>query len=151
MVNKRYQKTQALTIAVQKFRIGQLYGNIIEELREVNSELICVINLQPSEHSDIYKVKITYKISDAYPKAWLLSPTLKTYDGKMPHHVYEKDKYGHCRLCVYYPKDKNWNQQMFIAENFIPWICTWLNTYEYWLITGEWHYDEALSEGNKKK
>ena len=151
MANKRYQKTQALTIAVQKLRIWQLYSNIIETLTVVNSELICVINLQPSKHSDFYKIKITYKVSDAYPKAWLLTPPLRTYDGKKPHHVYEKDKYGHYRLCVYYPKDKNWNQHMLIAESFIPWICTWLSAYEYWLITGEWHYDEVFSEKNKKK
>lgn len=53
-------------------------------------------------------------------------------------------------MCAYH-RDKNWNQQMFIAESFIPWVCTWLNTYEYWLITGEWHYDEAFPGKNKKK
>ena len=32
---------------------------------------------------------------------------------------------------------------MDIALSFVPWIVTWLNTYEYWLITGEWSYDES--------
>ena len=63
-----------------------------------------------------------------------------------PHHIYGKDERGHYQLCVHYHRDKNWNQQMFIAESFIPWVCTWLNTYEYWLITGEWHYDEVFSK-----
>ena len=151
MANKRYLKTQPIAIAVQELRIRNLYGNITEKLIVANSELICVINLQPSEHSDIYKIKITYKISDRYPKAWLLSPEIKTYNGETPHHLYKKDKYGHDRLCVYYPKDKNWNQQMFIADSFIPWICTWLIAYEYWLITGEWHYDEVFISEDKTK
>lgn len=152
MGNKRYLKPQPITIASQMLRIQQLYrSNLIEVLKAVNSELICMIRLQPSEHSDIYRIKITYKISDISPKAWLLAPEMKTYDGKYPHHIYGKDERGHYQLCVHYHRDKNWNQQMFIAESFIPWVCTWLNTYEYWLITGEWHYDEAFPGKNRKK
>lgn len=151
MANKRYLKAQPLTVVHQAIRIYQLYYNLVETINIANSELICVINLQPSRHSDIYKIKIKYKVSDKAPKAWLISPDLKKYEGKLPHHTYGKDDYGHYQLCVYYPKDKNWNQQMFIADSFIPWICTWLNAYEYWLITGEWHYEEAFPRENQKK
>lgn len=70
-------------------------------------------------------------------------------DGKLPHHIYGVDKFGHYRLCVYDPKRKEWNQQMFIAESFVPWVCTWLNTYEYWVITGVWHYDEAFPQESR--
>ena len=45
---------------------------------------------------------------------------------------------------LYYPKYKEWNKQMYIANSFVPWVCTWLSTYEYWLVTGNWHYDEIL-------
>lgn len=109
------------------------------------------MNLQPSEHSDTYTVKIIYKISDISPKVWLIAPELQKVEGKRPHHIYEVDEQGRCRLCVYDPKLKEWNQQMFIADSFVPWICTWLNIYEYWAITGEWHYDETIrSEGKVK-
>ena len=146
MANKRYLMLRPLTIANQMLRIQQLYSGIIEAFTVAKSELICVIRLQPSEHSDTYRIKIQYKISDVSPKAWLLSPEMKTYEGKHPHHVYGRDEHGHYQLCVHYYRDKSWNQQMFIAESFILWVCTWLSTYEYWLITGEWYYDEAFSE-----
>lgn len=145
-------KSQSIPLVQQELKIRNLYGDLIESIHIVKSELICIMNLQPSEHSDMYKVKIAYKISDVSPKVWLLSPELQKVDGKAPHHVYGKDKNGHHQLCVYHPRRKEWNQQMFIAESFIPWVCTWLNTYEYWVITGEWHYDEAFPrEGCTKK
>lgn len=151
MENKRYLKPQPLAVIQQVIRIYQLYYNLIDFINIENSELICIMKLQPSVHSDIYTVKITYKISDVSPKVWLLSPDIQKCDGKYPHHVYGKDKHGHYQLCVYHPNRKEWNQQLFIAESFIPWIYTWLNTYEFWLITGEWHYDEAFPRENHPK
>lgn len=145
MGNRRYLRQQPIPLIQQKLRISALYGSLIKSICIIRSELVCIMRLQPSEHSDIYVVKITYKISDVSPKVWLLSPNLKAVDGKRPHHIYGVDKLGHYQLCVYDPNRKEWRQQMFIAESFIPWICTWLNTYEYWIITGEWHYDEAFS------
>lgn len=113
--------------------------------------LVCVLDIQPSPESQIYRVRITYKISDGAPKAWLIKPDMQKYNGKYPHHKYGKDENGNYQLCVYYPKYKEWNQQMYIADTFIPWVCTWLNTYEYWLVTGEWHYDEMFPRHNHKK
>lgn len=43
------------------------------------------------------------------------------------------------------------NQQMYIADSFVPWVCTWLSTYEYWLVTGKWHYDEMFTGRNQIK
>lgn len=100
------------------------------------------MRLQPSLESMVYVVKITYKYTDKFPKAWLLDPDLEKVEGKYPHHKYECDNAGHPRLCVYYPAYKEWNSTMDIATSFIPWVVTWLNTYEYWLITGKWIYDE---------
>lgn len=134
----------------QKIRIMQIYRDLIDSIEITKSELVCIMRLQPSTQSDVYTVKISYKLSHFSPQVWLLSPEIQKCDGKYPHHVYEKDKYGHYRLCVFDPKRKEWNQQLFIAEAFIPWICTWLNTYEYWLVTGKWHYDEAFSRGNQR-
>ena len=152
MGNKRYLKNKAIPLIQQGVRLRKLYGSLIDSISISKSVLVCIMHLQPSEHSDTYTVKIIYKISDVSPKAWLIAPNLKTVGGKKPHHIYEEDEAGHCRLCVYDPKLKEWNQQMFIAESFVPWICTWLNTYEYWVITEEWHYDETIhSKGKTKK
>ena len=144
MGNKRYLKNKAVPLIQQGVRLRKLYEGLIDSISISKSKLVCVMHLQPSEQSDTYTVKIIYKLSDLSPKVWLIAPSLKTVSGKRPHHIYEVDEEGRCRLCVYDPKLKEWNQQMFIAESFVPWICTWLNTYEYWVITGVWHYDETV-------
>ena len=40
-------------------------------------------------------------------------------------------------------------QEVEIEDTFVPWISAWLNTYEYWLITGKWHYAESPHGGCK--
>ncbi len=151
MANKKYLKPLPIPLAKQQIRLSSLYGDVIDYIGIERSELLCVMRLQPSENSDVYKVKITYKISDISPKVWLISPHMQMFEGRPPHHVYDKDEQEHYRLCVFDPKQKEWTQQMFLAESFVPWVCTWLNTYEFWLITGEWHYDEAFPRKGKKK
>ena len=144
MVNKYFRGNKAISLIQQCARLRQLYGSLIVSIRIFKSQLVCIMHLQPSEYSDTYTVKIIYKISDISPKVWLIAPRLDTVEGKSPHHIYGVDKEGHCQLCVYDPKLKEWTQQMFIAESIVPWICTWLNAYEYWVITGKWHYDETI-------
>ncbi len=108
------------------------------------------MTLQPAPDCEVYRILIQYKISDYAPKVWLISPELQRVEGKRPHHIYDFDNSGHPRLCVYYPRFNEWNQAMLISDAFIPWIITWLNTYEYWLITGQWLYDESPSLIKKK-
>ena len=123
--------------------IKKLYGNIESAVLKSDSFTI-VMNITPSENSQTYKLEVSYRCK-YMPKAVLLSPKLQQKDGKYPHHIYEMDENGFARLCVYCPQLNEWNENMSIATSFIPWVSTWLNTYEYWLITGEWHYDEVTS------
>ena len=126
--------------------IKRLYGNIESSVLRKDSFTV-VMNIIPSENSQSYKVEISYRYGYK-PRAVLLSPELQQKDGKYPHHIYEMDKNGHARLCVYCPFLDEWDEDMSIATSFIPWVSTWLNTYEYWLITGEWHYDEIVGHGD---
>lgn len=129
--------------------IKRLYGNIESSVLSKDSFTV-IMNITPSENSQTYKVKISYRYGYK-PRAVLLSPDLQQKEGKYPHHIYEMDKNGHARLCVYCPFLDEWNEDMSIATSFIPWVSTWLNTYEYWLITGEWHYDEIVGHGDLSK
>lgn len=126
--------------------IKRLYGNIESSVLR-KDRFTVVMNIIPSENSQSYKVEISYRYGYK-PRAVLLSPELQQKDGKYPHHIYEMDKNGHARLCVYCPFLDEWDEDMSIATSFIPWVSTWLNTYEYWLITGEWHYDEIVGHGD---
>ena len=129
--------------------IKRLYGNIESSVLSKDSFTV-IMNITPSENSQTYRVKISYRYGYK-PRAVLLSPDLQQKEGKYPHHIYEMDKNGHARVCVYCPFLDEWNEDMSIATSFIPWVSTWLNTYEYWLITGEWHYDEIVGHGDLSK
>jgi len=120
--------------------IQRIYSNV-ENCSIHNSELQCILHITPSSHSLQYKVKILYKLNKR-PIVILLSPPLQIIDGNRPPHLYPDDKKGYPCLCVYTPKTGEWDKKgtKFLAETVIPWISTWLNTYEYWIITGVWHY-----------
>ena len=137
----RHLKTKSITLASQKIRITQTYGNV-EKCIIKNSMLTCILNICPSTESDSYKIKVSYT-AKKNPIAILLSPKLQLHDGNRPPHLYGNDKSGHPILCIYYPRFNEWNSTMFLADSFVPWISTWLNAYEYWLITGKWHYLES--------
>ena len=126
--------------------IKKLYGNI-ESAVLTKDNFTVIMNITPSENSQTYKVEISYRY-EYKPRAVLLSPELQKKGGKYPHHIYGMDKNGHAKLCVYWPHLDEWDEDMSIATSFIPWVSTWLNTYEYWLITGEWHYDEIVGHGD---
>lgn len=130
--------------------IRKTYSAIIEHSERTNNGIICIMDITPSENSDTYKVEISYRYGQ-YPKAKLLSHKLEKRNGEYPHHKYGIDNNGYARLCVFCPGCNEWNSDMLISESFIPWISTWLNAYEFWLITGEWHYDEILLNGEKKE
>lgn len=129
--------------------IRKTYSNI-ESYTKTNNSFSCIMNITPSENSDTYKVEISYQ-SGYYPKAKLLSHKLEERNGKLPHHTYGCDKEGCARLCVFHQKSGEWNSKMLISQSFIPWVSTWLNAYEFWLITGEWHYDEIIASKEESK
>ncbi len=145
MANKYFKSRKMSAIQRVMWQLKSIrntYGNIESSSMNKNS-LVCIMNITPSENSDTYKVEISYRYG-FYPKAKLLSHKLEKRDGKYPHHIYGFDKNGCANLCVFHQGSNEWNYDMLISKSFIPWVSTWLNTYEYWLITGEWHYNEII-------
>lgn len=122
------------------------YQHLIENIRHVRGRenVSFDIWLQPSEESRKYKVHISYGLGKT-PKVWLVEPTIENAEGKRAHHVYwdDCDKNGNPRLCVFFPREDEWNANSLIGRVFIPWVISWLYAYEYWLLTGIWHYAES--------
>ena len=147
-ISKR-NNTSYLSFVNQYLEIKKTYRNIESDTIHRNRFEI-VMNIMPSDNSSTYKVKLICKQGRS-PIVILLSPLLEQKDGKYPHHIYKLYKSGQAKLCVYYPGNNEWDNSMSIATTFIPWISTWLNAYEYWLITGEWHYDEKFIGNDKKE
>lgn len=95
------------------------------------------LQVQPLPLSDTYTIKIVYSQSDAWPKTYITNPKpLKFAEGatKLPH-CYDTKKQ---RLCLFYPKYKEWNDSMQIATTIVHWAIMWIVYYESWVITGEW-------------
>jgi hypothetical protein len=84
--------------------------------------------LQPGEISPIYQVEIEYRHRKA-PTVKVMQPTIVA---GAPH------LYKDGSLCLYWPKEWNWQDNELIAEIIIPWTALWLYYYELWLDTGKW-------------
>ena len=130
-----------ISLALQKLSIEHTYSNV-KSCKIRNNVLTCILYVTPSDVSDTYTVKIEYHFKYK-PSAVLIAPELQLFNGKRPTHLYGNDNNGNPKLCVFCPMRIEWNSQMYLSKSFIPWISTWLNTYEYWVITGEWHYPES--------
>lgn len=89
--------------------------------------------LQPTPESEIYTIKIVYN-NHSLPDVFVLNPNLLD---SAPHTYPDKS------LCLYYPRDKSYNFDSFIAETIIPWTAEWLYFYEGWVNEGIWWGDEA--------
>lgn len=96
-----------------------------------------------------YLIKVSYK-KNGVPQTFVVEPkNLKLPLGKTKLiHVYNHQKQ---RLCLYYPKAKEWNNTKTIASTIIPWAIEWLYHYETWLITGEWTGGGIHMESEDKK
>lgn len=140
MAKNRIVTKKALPLALQKMKILREYGNVVScDIKR--STLTCHLDIRPSSSSDTYRVKICYQW-EQQPSIWVLSPELKGYNGRSNiKHVYTHKPYP--QICIYYPRYREWTPDLSLADTIIPWISTWLNTYEYWRITGVWEYPES--------
>ena len=123
----KYNNKRCLSLAQQQMRLQQAYPDLLESIRIRRSELNCIIRLQPTAESIEYRVKIAFKLG-YWPTARLIEPKeIAKVDGEKPHHLFNRDKDGKEKLCVFHTKTHEWNDNMFLADAFIPWIITWQN------------------------
>jgi hypothetical protein len=141
-------KIKPITIANQAFNIKGMYKDAIVNTIQ-DKELQMVLSLKPSPLADIYKIKLLYNISST-PSVYVLEPKpLSLAKGKivLPH-CYDTPKQ---KLCLYYPKTKEWNKNMLLSKTIIPWAFDWLYHYEIWLATGNWTGGGIHPANNKLK
>lgn len=100
-------------------------------------EFIWEGRLQPTVLSPTYTVKLHHKIGKS-PKVYVLDPMpleLPAGELELPHVYSTKEQ----RLCLYYPKEKEWTANMLYVHSLIPWASEWLLHYELFVSTGVWH------------
>jgi len=141
-------KPPKLSIAQQLHALKRDYGFGETRMSSYN-QLVWVGKLKSSPLGDDYLVRVTYKKGDS-PKIYVLEPKeLKLPEGKNKlEHVYD---HKNQKLCLYYPKAKEWNDTKTIASTIMPWAMEWLYHYEMWLITSEWTGGGIHPGGNKLK
>lgn len=128
-------KKRTLNIAQQFSTLKRDYN--FGKIKLINfNQLEWIGILRSSPLGSCYLIKVVYKKKES-PKVYILEPKeLKMPTGKSKlEHVYDHKKQ---RLCLYYPKAKEWDETKTIASTILPWTIEWLYHYEIWLITGEW-------------
>jgi len=94
--------------------------------------------LAPSEFGRIYTCELRLTPDARPPEMFVLDPDLKTLaDEEALPHIYPSKGLG-TKLCLWWPKQREWLPQMKLSETYIPWTSEWLWYFEDWLATGTW-------------
>ena len=94
--------------------------------------------LAPSEFGRIYECELRLTPDSLQPAMYVLSPDLKTLadESSLPH-IYPCKGPG-TKLCLWWPKKREWLPQMKLADTYIAWTSEWLWYFEDWLANGIW-------------
>jgi hypothetical protein len=95
-------------------------------------------SIKPSEYGRCYDCLLKIKPDGYRPDVLVLRPCLLTLaKGAALPHTYPHTGPG-SKLCLWWPRRREWMPQMKLTETFIPWTGQWLWYFEDWLYTGEW-------------
>jgi hypothetical protein len=92
----------------------------------------------PSEWGRRYGCVLRVAPDGYWPEVLVQSPSLDALAGgkKLPH-VYPHNGLG-TKLCLWWPKNREWSWRLRLSETFVPWTAEWLWFFEDWLYTGTW-------------
>lgn len=148
MANKN--KVKVLTKAQQLLLLKSKYT--IEKYSLKNNSLTWQQWLASSETSKKYLVDFEYEKNN-YPRVYIRNQEiLRNAEDLVPHcyeRIYKNEDNQKVRLCLFYPKNKEWTSSMSISDTIIPWTIEWLYYYELWRITGKW-FGKGIHDVNKK-
>jgi hypothetical protein len=130
-MGSRFGYRKILSVRDQVARIRLLFPHFRCSVK--GGTLIAEGELQPTERSVAYHVRIEYQAGDP-PEVNVLTPELKPREdgGQIPH-VYRGN-----RLCLYLPGAGEWTSDLSLAHTIVPWISEWLFFYETWHALGVW-------------
>lgn len=136
MANRFFKN--AKTPALQLCNLKLKYKNHSSSIKK--GRLIWNQKVKPTEYSKEYI--ITLKYDGITPEVYLYNQgIMKKQNEDIPHcytRFYKDENNEYVKLCLYYPKYKEWTPDMFLSDTIIPWAIEWLKYYELWRITGKW-------------
>lgn len=81
-----------------------------------------------------YGVRIEFR--QGRPEIFVDSPDLHSLSsGRRIPHLYEQRP---PRLCLYLPRDGEWQSWMRLDQTVVPWTALWLFYFEEWLVSNDW-------------
>lgn len=94
--------------------------------------------IAPGNFGRLYQCVLTITPDTKSPTLIVVAPDLNLLSGgkKLPH-TYPHTGRG-IKLCLWWPKGRDWVPQMKLADTYIPWTVEWLHYFEDWLFTGDW-------------
>lgn len=109
-------------------------------------------SLAPSAYSRVYRCLLRIP-RDGSPQMNVLEPDLQLLaapTGQPIPHVYPTASAG-TSLCLWLPRNHEWQPQMKLADTYLAWTAQWLNYFEEWLYTGEWAGGGVHPESKRKR
>jgi len=101
-------------------------------------ELIYWFNVSPSEFGRTYRCRLRVTPDAQTPEVLVVSPDLrKLAAGDTVPHIYPHVG-PETKLCLWWPKQREWVPQLSLSDTFISWTTQWLWYFEDWLFTREW-------------
>lgn len=132
-----------LTVAMQGAVLKRLFPRSTVKFNK-DISLTWTGDIQPSPLSEVYTVKIKYKLRKC-PRVTVVTPELVARNGERIPHLFPGKE-----LCLFRYKYYEWNFRMYVAETILPWSSLWLLHYEVWLATGIWCGSKQEHPGNGK-
>lgn len=114
-------------------------------------ELTFRFQISPGRFGRVYQCLLRVRPDAREPDLFVMSPDLIQLSGaENPPHIYRHTGAG-TKLCLWWPKQREWLPQMNLADTFIPWTQQWLWYFEDWLTTRDWagggeHPEDAVEQ-----
>lgn len=101
-------------------------------------ELQFRFSITPGVYGRVYACLLRMRPDSRTPEVLVLKPDLKMLAGaRTIPHIYEHEGVG-TKLCLWWPKQREWMPRMRLTETCVPWTSEWLWYFEDWLATDEW-------------
>jgi hypothetical protein len=133
VVKNNFLKQPPLSMAIQAAGLRGLFPQ--GQTASSHNAVSWLGEIRPTDYGRIYTVELKYK-RGSLPHVWVREPNLHLLAGEreLPH-VYPETE----ELCLYFPGCGFWTPAKPIAFTIMQWASLWLNYFELWLVTNEWH------------
>lgn len=101
-------------------------------------ELRFHFSISPGRYGRLYDCVLQILAGERPPRMFVMRPDLVELSGGIhPPHLYDHDGSG-ALLCLYWPKNGEWDARLKLANTYIAWTAEWLWYFEQWLKDGQW-------------